>query len=253
MIVLRPRATIHYTDGGWFSAYWHFSFDQYADPDNTWFGDLRVFNDDTLVPGAVWPMHPHRDIEGITYVAEGMFEHADSRGNGGILPPWVGPAGDARVRHGAFGGQRQRDRADALHPDVDHPVGAGPRAVDRATQLRRCRLGAGGGYRSSCQPTATAAPIRPSNPEAVTVHQDAAVFASLLDPGQTLSHRFRPDFQGYLFVVHGAAHLVTDSGTDVGELGEGGAAKVVSEPGLSVRAGDEGSELLLVETRTVQR
>jgi redox-sensitive bicupin YhaK (pirin superfamily) len=32
-------------------------------------------------------MHPHRDIEGITYVAEGMFEHADSRGNGGILPP----------------------------------------------------------------------------------------------------------------------------------------------------------------------
>jgi len=32
-------------------------------------------------------MHPHRDIEGITYVAEGSFEHADSRGNGGILPP----------------------------------------------------------------------------------------------------------------------------------------------------------------------
>ena len=30
------------------------------------FGDLRVFNDGTLVPGAVWPMHPHRDIEGIT-------------------------------------------------------------------------------------------------------------------------------------------------------------------------------------------
>src|SRR2546428_9841739 len=50
-------------------------------------GDLRVFNDDRLVPGAAWPMHPHRDIEGITYVAEGTFEHADSRGNGGILPP----------------------------------------------------------------------------------------------------------------------------------------------------------------------
>ena len=46
-----------------------------------------MFNDDTLIPGAVWPMHPHRDIEGITYVAEGSFEHADSRGNGGILPP----------------------------------------------------------------------------------------------------------------------------------------------------------------------
>ena len=87
MITLRPRATIHHTEGGWFRANWHFSFDFYADPENTWFGDLRVFNDDTLVPGAVWPMHPHRDIEGVTYVAEGSFEHADSRGNGGILPP----------------------------------------------------------------------------------------------------------------------------------------------------------------------
>ena len=87
MITLRPPASLHHTDGGWFSARWHFSFDFYEDPENTWFGDLRVFNDDTLVPGAVWPMHPHRDIEGITYVAEGMFEHADSRGNGGVLPP----------------------------------------------------------------------------------------------------------------------------------------------------------------------
>ena len=87
MITLRPRATLHHVEGGWFSANWHFSFDTYNDPENTWFGDLRVFNDDRLVPGAVWPMHPHRDIEGVTYVAEGSFEHADSRGNGGILPP----------------------------------------------------------------------------------------------------------------------------------------------------------------------
>jgi len=87
MLTLRPRASLHHVEGGWFAANWHFSFDDYNDPENTWFGDLRVFNDDRLVPGAAWPMHPHRDIEGITYVAEGTFEHADSRGNGGILPP----------------------------------------------------------------------------------------------------------------------------------------------------------------------
>jgi redox-sensitive bicupin YhaK (pirin superfamily) len=87
VIISRPRSSLHHVEGGWFRANWHFSFDTYNDPENTWFGDLRVFNDDTLVPGAVWPMHPHRDIEGITYVAEGMFEHADSQGNGGILPP----------------------------------------------------------------------------------------------------------------------------------------------------------------------
>src|SRR5438067_9036437 len=48
-------------------------------------GTLRVFNHDTLAPGAVWPMHPHRDVEGITYVVAGHFEHADSISGGGVL------------------------------------------------------------------------------------------------------------------------------------------------------------------------
>src|SRR3979411_2061948 len=86
-VVLRPRASLFHAEGGWFTANWPFSFDQYRDEANMGIGDLRVFNDDRLVLGAAWPMHPHRDIEGITYVAEGTFEHADSRGNGGILPP----------------------------------------------------------------------------------------------------------------------------------------------------------------------
>src|SRR5258708_38318081 len=82
MLTHRRRVSLHHTEGGWFSATWHFSFDDYDDPENTWFGDLRVFNDDTLVPGAVWPMPPHRDIACITYVAERMLEHAASPGTG---------------------------------------------------------------------------------------------------------------------------------------------------------------------------
>jgi len=77
---VRRDAEIYGTDGGWFQARWHFSFDQYRDPENIGVGTLRVFNHDTLMPGAVWPMHPHRDIEGITYVVAGVFEHADSGG-----------------------------------------------------------------------------------------------------------------------------------------------------------------------------
>ena len=77
MLAVRTDEQIHRTEGGWFSARWHFSFADYVDPQQMGFGPLRVFNDDRLVPGAVWPLHPHRDIEGITYVAEGTFEHAD--------------------------------------------------------------------------------------------------------------------------------------------------------------------------------
>ena len=86
MLQLRRDSEIFRIDGGWFQARWHFSFDRYRDPENMGFGTLRVFNDDRLVPGAVWPMHPHRDIEGITYVVEGTFRHEDDIGTGGILP-----------------------------------------------------------------------------------------------------------------------------------------------------------------------
>src|ERR1700741_490601 len=77
-LVLRPDASIYSIDGGWFRARWHFAFDRYRDPQHMGIGTMRVFNHDTLVPGAVWPMHPHRDIEGITWVVAGEFEHADS-------------------------------------------------------------------------------------------------------------------------------------------------------------------------------
>src|SRR3972149_11683081 len=84
-ILVRRDHEIASADGGWFKARWHFSFDRYYDPDNMGIGTLRVFNHDTLAPGAIWPMHPHEDIEGITYVVAGTFPHADSAGNGGVF------------------------------------------------------------------------------------------------------------------------------------------------------------------------
>ena len=84
-IHIRRDSEIYSADGGWYQARWHFSFDQYRDPEQMGVGPLRVFNDDRLQPGAVWPLHPHRDIESCTYVAEGHFAHDDSLGNDGTL------------------------------------------------------------------------------------------------------------------------------------------------------------------------
>ena len=66
--------------------------DTYVDPEYASFGTMRVFNDDRLVPGAMWPMHPHRDIEGLTYVVEGLFRHEDNVGG----PPGPLPAGSVQ-------------------------------------------------------------------------------------------------------------------------------------------------------------
>ena len=87
-IAIRHDDEISDVDGGWFRARWHFSFDSYHDPAYVSFGTLRVFNDDRLIPGAIWPMHPHRDIEGLTYVVEGAFRHQDDVGGApGRCPP----------------------------------------------------------------------------------------------------------------------------------------------------------------------
>ena len=249
-LVLRPRASLFHVDGGWFSANWHFSFDHYRDPDNTWFGDLRVFNDDTLIPGAVWPMHPHRDIEGVTYVAEGMFEHADSLGNGGVLPP--GSVQRATLGSGMEHSEGNHSQTDPMRFIqmwiIPSERGLEPSIEQREfpDELRRDSwlpvLVAADGYGRADAPT---------NPTAVTVHQDAAVYATLLEQGGSLTHAFRSGFQGYLFVVHGAVSVT--AGGDGGDLDEAGAAKVIDVPEVAVVAGVGGAELLLAETRSIAR
>ena len=67
-VTIREADTIWHEQGGWFDARWHFSFDRYRDPENDGVGALRVFNDDRIVAGAEWPLHPHQDIESNTYV-----------------------------------------------------------------------------------------------------------------------------------------------------------------------------------------
>ena len=94
MIQVRDPKSIYQINGeienGSFHGRWHFAFGDYYDPQFEDFGTLRVFNDDTLTPGAVWPLHPHRDNEVVTYVAGGEFRHAGEGGKGGILKKgWV--------------------------------------------------------------------------------------------------------------------------------------------------------------------
>lgn len=250
MIILRPRASLHHVDGGWFSANWHFSFDDYDDPENTWFGDLRVFNDDTLVPGAVWPMHPHRDIEGITYVAEGSFEHRDSRGNGGILPP--GSVQRATLGSGMQHSEGNHSRTEPMR-FIQMWIIPARRGLEPSIEQRSFSEAARRGRWVAVLVPAPGygGPDAPVDPDAVTVHQDAAVYSTLLDPAHGVSHRFRPGFGGYLFAVHGAVHVAAGDGA--GELDEGGAAKIVGEPEAFVRALEDDAEVLLVETRTRDR
>lgn len=71
---------------GWLDSQHTFSFGSYYDPSQMGYSALRVINDDTVVPGAGFGTHGHRDMEIISFVTKGAIEHKDSMGNIQRLP-----------------------------------------------------------------------------------------------------------------------------------------------------------------------
>lgn len=69
------------SDLGWLKSKFHFSFANYYDPNRIHFGNLRVINDDLIEPQTGFDMHPHNDMEIISYVVAGELTHEDSMGH----------------------------------------------------------------------------------------------------------------------------------------------------------------------------
>lgn len=69
------------TDLGWLLDVHTFSFGDFVDTSYHSFGDLRVLNEGTFKPNSGFDMHPHRDMEIITYIISGSIRHRDSIGN----------------------------------------------------------------------------------------------------------------------------------------------------------------------------
>jgi quercetin 2,3-dioxygenase len=230
MFEIRRDAEIHAEDGGWFQARWHFSFDRYRDPAQMGIGPLRVFNDDRLAPGAEWPMHPHADVEGITYVVEGTFAHADSLGNGGTLLP--GGVQRMTLGSGALHSERNGSATESMRflqfwllpdtpsltPDVEQRQFS---EADRRNRLLQV-LGPGGG-------------------DVVKVNQDASAFVASLDPDAHVGHRVADDRSAYLYVIAGAIRLGGDE-----RLATGDAVKAFGQEELFLTATDR-TELILVD------
>ena len=230
MITIRRDAEISDVDGGWFRARWHYSFDSYYDPAYVQFGTLRVFNDDRLVPGAVWPMHPHRDIEGLTYVVEGSFRHEDDVGG----PPGPLPAGSVQRMTLGSGALHSEQNASATEPMrfiqmwiVPNERGLTPGVeqkvftqLDRTDTLLRVISGDDG--------------------EAVLVHQDAHVFISRLNAGAMVEHALGDARGAYLYVIDGDIE-VNGEGMETGS-----AAQITAEERVGITATST-SELILVD------
>lgn len=98
MFEIRSFNSLGAANHGWLDAHHHFSFAEYYDPSRMSWGRLRVWNDDRIAPQSGFPMHPHRDMEIITYVRSGAITHQDSMGNQGRTR-----AGDVQVMSAGTG------------------------------------------------------------------------------------------------------------------------------------------------------
>ena len=230
MLTIRRDHDIHDKDGGWFRARWHFSFDSYQDAENDSFGAMRVFNDDRLIPGAVWPLHPHADVEGLTYVVEGLFGHQDNVG-GPFGPLPAGSVQRMTLGSGALHSELNASKTEPMRfiqiwilPDTPSlPPGVEQRTFSREDRTDRWLK-----------------VIAPEGGEAVKLHQDASVHVASLSAGTEVTHEIADGRGAYVYLIDGAATF------DGETVSTGDAAKVTGQPTVTVRA-TEPSELILVD------
>jgi quercetin 2,3-dioxygenase len=230
MITVIPSSERYHADAGWLSTYWHFSFSDYYDPANLHWGALRVFNDDVIQGGGGFDLHPHRDMEIITYVLEGQLEHKDHLGNHGIIHPGevqVMSAGRG-IMHAEFNASKEI----AAHLLQIWIMPAEKGVQPRWEQKQFTAAQREGKLLAVVSSGKIADTLR--------INQDAAVYVSKLNAGQQVELDTQPQRHPYLFVIDGN---VTVNGL---AASKGDQVRVTDEKQIDIRA-EKNAELILLD------
>ena len=197
MLTVRKAEQRGHADHGWLDTWHTFSFADYYDPAEMGFGALRVINDDKVQPGQGFGTHGHRDMEIITYVLEGALEHKDSMGNGSIIRPGnvQRMSAGTGVRHSEFNPSREA-RVHLLQIWIEPKI-TGVRPSYEEKQF--------GSAEKKGQLRLIASPD--GREGSVTIHQDAYVYASILDGKDAVAHRLAPGRRAYVHVARGAVKV----------------------------------------------
>jgi len=232
MITIRKAEERGHFDFGWLNTYHSFSFGEYYDPKHTRFRTLRVINEDFVQAGHGFPTHGHRDMEIITYILQGALEHRDSMGTGSIIR-----RGDAQRMSAGTGVTHSE-----ANPSRDEPVHLlqiwiFPREQDLKPEYEEKK------FSDDEKRNRLRLIVSPDGSDgSVKIHQDAKIFASLLDERQEVVHSLENGRSAWLQVAAGSVRL-----NDVA-LKRGDGAAVTQESNLRITA-QEPVEILLFDLK----
>lgn len=179
---------------GWLNSYHTFSFADYHDPAHMGFRSLRVINDDLILGGGGFDMHPHRDMEIITYVLRGALKHRDSMGNEAVTK-----AGDVQrisAGTGIFHSEHNYSPVDPVHLlqiwiIPDHKRVTPGYAEKSFATIPRGRL--------------QLVVSKTGREDSIPINQNADLYLAKMDPGSVAVHSLRSNRHAWIHVAEGEA------------------------------------------------
>ena len=193
MIQLKKSNDRGHADHGWLNARHTFSFADYYDPENTHFRSLRVINEDRVAPEQGFGLHPHRDMEIITYVISGALRHRDSMGNTAVMR-----GGDVQrisAGTGILHSEMNESKTEPVHllqiwlfPDHKNAQPAYAEKSFGRAETGRLHLVASKAGRDG----------------SISINQDADLFLGKLGKGDSVRHTLSADRHSWLQLIKGA-------------------------------------------------
>lgn len=232
MIDVRPFAGLGHANHGWLDATHHFSFANYHEPTRMGWGQIRVWNDDTIAAKSGFPPHPHSDMEIITFVRTGAITHQDSLGNRGRTG-----AGDVQVMSAGTGITHAEYNLENetttlfqiwIMPDrAGEQPGWGQREFPRGERSGRWEILASGD---------------PEGDDALPIRCDARVVAATLHAGASVTYPADPSRHQYLVAPVGRIRI------NGHEANPRDGVAITGETAITVEALDD-AEIVLVDSR----
>lgn len=237
MIKVYPYEKLGHANHGWLDARHHFSFANYWNSERVEFGALRVVNDDKVAAGAGFGMHPHDNMEVITYVRQGAITHKDNMGNVGRTG-----AGDVQVMSagtGVFHSEHNMEEQDTrLYQIWIQPNRENVKPRWEARQFPKTVM------ESGSLPVLVSGRAEDAGKGALFINQDAAIYGGRLKAGTEV----RQTIKGNAYLLASVGNFSVNGVA----LKQGDGAEAVDEKILTLKAATD-AEILVIDVPESKR